>query len=60
VNLENTIKEIAHIVNSEQKDLQRLRELANTVKGREDALDSESKAFYLLGLEVLEEGGGYV
>jgi predicted ATP-binding protein involved in virulence len=60
VNLENTIKEIAQIVNSGKKDLSRLRELTNKVKGREDALDNESKAFYLLGLETLEEGDSYV
>ncbi|MDR2763807.1 MAG: ATP-binding protein [Tannerella sp.] len=61
VNLENTIREIAEIVNAGQKDLSRLRELTDRVKGREDVLDSESKAFYLLGLETLEEeGGGHV
>jgi predicted ATP-binding protein involved in virulence len=60
VNLENTIKEIAQIVHSGQKNLPRLRELTDKVKGREDALDNESKAFYLLGLETLEEGGDHV
>jgi hypothetical protein len=59
VNLENTIAEIAQIVRSEQKDLMRLRELTERINGREDALDNESKAFYLLGLEALEEGGGH-
>jgi AAA15 family ATPase/GTPase len=57
-NLENIIKEIAQIVISKSKDLQRLRELTDKIKGREDALDSESKAFYLLGLDTLEEKGG--
>ncbi|MDR1417441.1 MAG: ATP-binding protein [Prevotellaceae bacterium] len=57
VKLENSIKEIAQIINSEQKDLDRLQQLINHIKGREDVLDSESKAFYLLGLETLEEGG---
>jgi AAA15 family ATPase/GTPase len=60
VNLENTIAEIAQIVRSGQKDVARLRELTERIKGREDALDNESKAFYLLGLEALEEGGGHV
>jgi AAA15 family ATPase/GTPase len=60
LNLENTIKEIAQIVNSEPKDLTRLRELTENIKGREDALDNESRAFYLLGLETLEEGGSHV
>ncbi|MDR2359401.1 MAG: ATP-binding protein [Prevotellaceae bacterium] len=57
-NLENTVKEIAQIVNSEQKDLSRLRELTGKIKERESMLDNESKAFYLLGLETLEEEGG--
>jgi AAA15 family ATPase/GTPase len=61
VNLENTVKEIAQIVSSGQKDLSRLRELTDKVKGHEDALDSESRAFYLMGLEILEEKeGSYV
>ncbi|MDR1882632.1 MAG: ATP-binding protein [Prevotella sp.] len=55
VKLENSIKEIARIVNSEQKDLEKLQQLVNYIKGHE--LDSESKAFYLPGLETLEEGG---
>ncbi|MDR2705143.1 MAG: ATP-binding protein [Planctomycetaceae bacterium] len=58
VKLENTIKEIAEIVNSVQKDFLRLRELIDNVKGHENALDNESKAFYLLGLETLEDSGG--
>jgi predicted ATP-binding protein involved in virulence len=58
VNLENTIAEIAQIVRSERKDVaRRLRELTERIKGHEDVLDNESKAFYLLGLEALEEGG---
>lgn len=60
VHLENTIAEIAQIVRSGRKDLTRLRELMDKVKGREDALDNESKAFYLLGMETLEEGGSDV
>lgn len=55
--LESAIKEIAQIANSEQKDLARLQQLIDRTKGHEDVLDSESKAFYLLGLETLEEGG---
>jgi predicted ATP-dependent endonuclease of OLD family len=57
-NLENIIKEIAMIAYSESKDLQRLRELTDKIKGCEDTLNNESKAFYLLGLETLEEEGG--
>ncbi|MDR2027262.1 MAG: ATP-binding protein [Prevotellaceae bacterium] len=57
LNLENTVKEIAQIVNSGQKDLSRLRELTDKLRGCEDVLDNESKAFYLLGLETLEEEG---
>jgi AAA15 family ATPase/GTPase len=57
VKLENSIKEIAQIVNSEQKDLDRLQQLISYIKGHGDVLDSESKVFYLLGLEALEEGG---
>jgi AAA15 family ATPase/GTPase len=62
MNLENTIKEIAAIVNSDNRDLSRLRELTDKVKRREKALDNESKAFYLLGLEIMEaaEGGEHV
>jgi predicted ATP-binding protein involved in virulence len=55
VNLEKIIKEIAKIVNSGQIDLSRLRKLTNQIKGHEDVLDKESKAFYLLGLETLGE-----
>jgi hypothetical protein len=57
VKVENSIKEIAQIVNSEQKDLDRLQQLISYIKGHEDVLDSVSKVFYLLGLEALEEGG---
>jgi hypothetical protein len=56
VSMENDIREIAEIVNSEHKDYARLAELVNKIKGRADTLDNESKAFFLLGLEALEEG----
>jgi hypothetical protein len=55
--VENEILEIAQIVNSEQKNISRLKELVEKIRGREDTLDAESKTFYLLGLEALEEGG---
>jgi len=55
--LENTIKEIAKIVNSEQKDYKQLEELVEATKPYENALDSESKVFLMLGIEALEEGG---
>jgi hypothetical protein len=55
LSLENDIREIAQIANSEQKDFARLAKLVNKIKGREDTLDNESKAFFLLGLEALGE-----
>jgi hypothetical protein len=55
VSIEKIILEIAQIVNSETKDHERLAELVEKIKGREDTLDNESKAFFLLGLEALEE-----
>lgn len=57
VKLENTIEEIAEIVNSDRKDFSRLRQLIDKVQGHENSLDNESKAFYLLGLETLENSG---
>jgi len=57
IHLENSIKEIAKIANSEQKDYKRLRELVENTRPYEDALDSESKVFLMLGMETLEEGG---
>jgi AAA15 family ATPase/GTPase len=60
VKLENTIKEIAEIVNSGQKDLARLQQLSDEVQKHAGALDNESKAFYLLGLKTLAEGGDNV
>jgi hypothetical protein len=55
LSLENDIKEIAQIASSEPKDHARLGELIERIKGREDTLDNESKAFYLLGVETLED-----
>ncbi|GHV14316.1 ATPase AAA [Spirochaetia bacterium] len=60
VRIENTILEIATIVNSEKKDYAHLAELIKKIDGREDTLDNESKAFFLLGLEALEEKAGNV
>ena len=57
IHLENSIKEIAKIVNSEQKDYKRLHELVENTRPYEDALDNESKVFLMLGIETLEEGG---
>jgi predicted ATP-dependent endonuclease of OLD family len=58
--LEREIMEIAQIVNSENRNFERLVELVNKIKGREDGLDSESKVFFLKGLETLEEAGKIV
>ncbi|MDR2144875.1 MAG: ATP-binding protein [Tannerella sp.] len=55
IHLENSVKEIAQIVNSNEKDYKRLRELVENTKPYEDALDSESKVFLLLGMETLLE-----
>ncbi|MDR0863959.1 MAG: ATP-binding protein [Candidatus Symbiothrix sp.] len=60
VKLENSIKEIAEIVNSEQKDFTRLQQLTDEVQKHAGTLDNESKAFYLLGLKTLAEGGDNV
>ncbi|MHB9295131.1 hypothetical protein PilKf_00872 [Pillotina sp. SPG140] len=55
VSVEETIKEISQIVNADKKDYPRLTELVQKIRGREDALDNESKVFFLLGLEALQE-----
>jgi len=60
VNLERDIKEIAQIVGSETKDMARLNDLINKIGGREDALDNESRAFFMLGLEALQESVNHV
>jgi predicted ATPase len=60
VRIENIIFEIATIVNSEKKDYVRLAELVKKIDGREDTLDNESKAFFLLGPEALGERAGNV
>jgi predicted ATP-dependent endonuclease of OLD family len=57
IRLEKSIKEIAQIVNSQQKDYRRLQELVEQTNPYEDALDGESKVFLMLGMETLEEGG---
>jgi predicted ATP-binding protein involved in virulence len=53
--VENEILEIAQIVNSNTRNNPRLKELIGKIRGREDTLDNESKTFYLLGVEALEE-----
>jgi predicted ATP-binding protein involved in virulence len=55
IRIEKAILEIAHIVNAENKDFSRLAELIEMIRGCKDTLDNESKAFFLLGLEALEE-----
>jgi len=51
--VENKIKEIEKIINSENKDIPQLRKLVDEMKGREGGLDSESKAIFLLGKQTL-------
>jgi hypothetical protein len=55
--LEREIMEIAQIVNSDNKNYERLAELVEKIKGKEDGLDNESKVFFFRGLETLEEAG---
>jgi len=55
VSLEENIKQIADIVNSENKDYEKLKGLVERMKKYQDVLDSESKVFFLLGLEILNE-----
>ena len=51
--VEDKIKEIEKIINSENKDIPQLRMLIDEMKGRENGLDSESKAIFLLGKQTL-------
>jgi predicted ATP-binding protein involved in virulence len=51
--VEQKIKEIDKIIHTENKDIQQLKKLVNEIKGREDGLDSESKAIFLLGKQTL-------
>jgi predicted ATPase len=60
VSLEKNIREIAEILNTENKDFSRLEALIEKIKNYEAALDPESKAFFLRGLEALEERGNNV
>jgi predicted ATP-dependent endonuclease of OLD family len=55
ISLEESIKEIARILNAEIKDFERLKSLVDKIKKYEDVLDPESKSFFLRGLEALEE-----
>ena len=57
VTLENAIKELSVIINSPQKDYQRLAGIVGKLKNYEDVLDNQSKALFLLGVSVLEEAG---
>ena len=51
--VEDKINEIEKIINSESKDIQQLEKIIDEIKGREDGLDSESKAIFLLGKQTL-------
>jgi AAA15 family ATPase/GTPase len=55
VTLENIIKELSVIINSPQKDYQRLAGILGKLKNYEDVMDNQSKALFLLGVDVLEE-----
>jgi hypothetical protein len=55
VTLENAVKELSAIINTPQKDYQRLSDILEKLKSYEDAMDNQSKAIFLLGLEALEE-----
>jgi AAA15 family ATPase/GTPase len=55
VTLENAIKELSVIINAPQKDYQRLADILGKLKNYEDVMDSQSKALFLLGLDILEE-----
>jgi AAA15 family ATPase/GTPase len=58
--VERKINEIGKIINSENKDISQLKKLIDEIKGREDGLDSESKAIYLLGKQILLKKEAYV
>jgi predicted ATP-binding protein involved in virulence len=60
IQLEKDIRELASILQSSQKDIARLRALENKIGRYEDFLDSESKAFFLLGKEALLEADEHV
>jgi hypothetical protein len=51
---------MAEIVDGPHRDIPQLKELVGKIRGREDALDNESRAFFNLALEALEEAGQYV
>jgi AAA15 family ATPase/GTPase len=55
ISLEENIKEIAGILNAETMNFERLKLLIDKIKKYEDALDPESRSFFLRGLEALEE-----
>jgi predicted ATP-binding protein involved in virulence len=51
--VENKIRLIANIISADNKDIQELKLLIDEIKGHEDGLDSESKAIFLLGRQIL-------
>ncbi|MDN3637362.1 AAA family ATPase [Simiduia curdlanivorans] len=51
--LEESINEIAEIINSDNIDYSRLEILVNKLKPNEDKLDSKSKSFFLMGENAL-------
>jgi AAA15 family ATPase/GTPase len=55
VTLENAIKELSAIINSPQKDYQKLAGIVGKLRNHEDVLDSQSRALFLLGINALEE-----
>jgi predicted ATP-dependent endonuclease of OLD family len=55
VALENIVKELSAIINAPQKDYQKLADILEKLKNREDVLDSQSRALVLLGVDILEE-----
>jgi predicted ATP-binding protein involved in virulence len=52
--VERMVKEISDILADGSKDMQRLQELISELDDYDDALDDESRAFYLLGKEAME------
>jgi len=51
--VEDKINAIEKIIHSENKNIQQLEKLIDEIKGRENGLDSESKAIFLLGKQTL-------
>jgi hypothetical protein len=55
IRLEKDIREIAEIVKSKERDIERLTQLVLKIGVNEENLDNQSKAFLSLGKEVLME-----